>query len=126
MSDPNLTPVEPGATAGDSALLTTLEGNVGDVVGALPDLSDDDLAQAENLERQGKNRSTVLQAISREREHRGAAGGDGPEPPVPSVTGNATDYRDRAATDVDPAAITTPVLTRDGWVVPSPKAEAKD
>lgn len=32
------------------------------------------------------------------------------------------DYTTTPAADIDPAAITAPVLSRDGWVIPLPKA----
>lgn len=117
-----LTPQVPGASPDDAYVQTLLAGNVGDVVGELSGLSDAQLDQAHSLESQGKNRSTVLAAIVREQQHRAAA--TPPEAPdlVPNVSGNRVDYRNRPATDVDPTAISAPVLTRDGWVVPSPKA----
>lgn len=126
MSEPtDLTPQEPGATPHDAYVQTLLAGNVGDVVGELQGLTDEQLDQAHALETQGKSRSTVLQAIVREQQHRAAANPSEAPEIVPNVSGNRTDYRDRPSTDVDPAKITIPVLTRDGWVVPSPKAEAK-
>lgn len=125
-NQPTLTPVEPGATPDDAAVQSLLAGNVGDVTEGLVGLTDAQLAQALELERGGKNRSTVLGAITREQSHREV---DGDVPPengdLPNVTGDRETYRDRPATDVDPTKITSPVLTRDGWIVPSPRASAQ-
>lgn len=110
-------PQVPGAydTTAD-ALQELAEGNVGDMVEALEKLTDEELTALHDLELNGKNRTTALNAIHREMESR--QGGEAPADP--------DGYANMRAADVDPTRLTGRVLTKDGWVLPLPSATAED
>lgn len=124
--DRTLTPQTPGelADVDQDRIVTLAEGTVDDVLAELEGLDVLELEQLAAVERQGKDRKTLLGAIVRELERRDA--GADPEPVEVKVhnLGNATDYSAMRAKDVDPADLTSPVLTLDGWVLPLPKPQA--
>lgn len=129
MSEPELIVQEPGATPTvDLSHVDTLAaGNVGELVDALAALDDDGLEALLAAEQAGKARTTAIAAITTEQARRVVdaplAGTVEPEPPA--IAGNATDYRHASAAAVDLDAISQPVLTRDGWVMPRHRAEAQ-
>lgn len=135
MSDePTLTPQVPGElTVQEPGLVGTVDqakidalaaGNVVALTEALAALTTDELEALQLAETAGKARTTALSAIATELSRRDAdANVIEHEPPVPQILGNAEDFKHQAAKDVDPSKITRPVLTRDGWVLPLPKAE---
>lgn len=129
MSEPELTPQEPGAlpTVDQSHIDTLAGGKVADLVAKLADLTDDELEQLLAAEQAGSQRTTALSAITTEQARREAnnARVDDVDPPVPAIAGNAEDYRNGPASAVNLDAITQPVLTRDGWVMPRQRAEAQ-
>lgn len=125
MTDPQLNPQQPGEIPGvDSSKLTALlDGNVGELVEALEGLTADELAMLGNLERAGKNRTTALSAIDRELGDRADASGEAPKVDREAAgIGDETSYANMRAKDVDPHKLSQPVLTLDGWVVPTPQA----
>ena len=100
-------------------------GTVDDVLEQLDGLSDLELEQLAAVERQGKDRSTLLGAITREIERR--AKGEEPEDTgytPPGVSGDTVNYASMRAADVDRSKLNRPVLSVDGWVLPIPKPEA--
>lgn len=127
MSEQNdLNPQEPGAIPGvdQDKLQALADGEVGDLVEALDGLDDNELNQLAALERQGKARTIALGAIAREQQQR-AEGDDtdsqanaNPHEPI----GDNQSYSDMHAHEVDPSKLTGPVLTLDGWVLPTPRA----
>ncbi len=127
MSEQNdLNPQEPGAIPGvDSDKLQALaDGEVGDLVEALDGLDDKELDQLAAIERQGRARTIALGAIAREQQQR--ADGDGSDPQSNAnphePIGDNQSYADMHARDVDPSKLAGPVLTLDGWVLPTPRA----
>ncbi len=100
-------------------------GTVADMVESLPDLADADLETLAATEAKGKNRTGALDAISRETQQRQAGRGvreaEGSNVTMPGDTDNA----DKAASEIDIGSLTGPTLTRDGWVIPPPKAQPK-
>lgn len=123
----DLNPQTPGETPNlDLSRVDALAaGTVADMVEALPDLADADLETLAATEAKGKNRTSALDAISRETEQRQVGKGmneaqEGNVTP-PGDTANA----DKSAKDVDVHSLTGPTLTRDGWVIPPPKAQPK-
>lgn len=132
MSDPDLTPQVPGALPTvDADKLAELAGcTVGDIVEALPDLSDDELAQLVGHETRGKARASALRAIESEQAKRladAAAPATGDRPPTtPNVSGDPATFARARAAEVDPRTLIRPVLTRDGWVLPLPAATPED
>jgi hypothetical protein len=133
---PNVDPAETAPLL-DEALV--------DLVATVPDLSDLDLAALEATERNGENREHYLEAIAAEQLRRedavdqgdGDPQGDQPPPadigPPPAVDEAAVEharrvsedarYRNMRAADIDQAKLTRKVLTRDGWLLPLPRAE---
>lgn len=124
--DRTLNPQTPGELADvDQDRITALaSGTVDDVLAELEGLDVLELEQLAAVERQGKDRKTLLGAITRELERR-EAGAD-PEPVTTKVheLGNAIDYSAMRAKDVDQAKLTSPALTLDGWILPLPRTEA--
>lgn len=123
----DLKPQTPGETASvDLSRVDELAaGTVADMAEALPDLADADLETLAATEKKGKNRTGALDAISRETQQRQAGKGlnevkEG-NVTLPGDTANA----DKSAKDVDVHSLTGPTLTRDGWVIPPPKAQPK-
>lgn len=133
MSDaPDLTPQEPGVLPGtDSTKLDTLlAGKVGDIVEALDECSDDELVQLVAIETQGKARSTVLGGIAREQQRR-LVEAEHPTSEEPALAekaplGDDTTYARMHAREIDPSKLTRSVLTKDGWLLPTPKATPED
>lgn len=123
-----LKPQTPGENpAQDLTLVDSIAGgNVAELVEALPDLSDEDLNALEAAEGKGKKRTGALDAIVRERAHRADAAQLNPKHDGSDVTpiGDTADA-DKPASAVDPKSIERPTLTRDGWVLPLPKAQPK-
>lgn len=130
---PNVDPAETAPLL-DEALV--------DLVATFPDLSDLDLAALEATERNGENREHYLEAIAAEQLRREDAvdQGDGdqqdnpPPPEAPAMVDEAAvehahrvsedaRYRNMRAADIDQAKLTRKVLTRDGWLLPLPRAE---
>lgn len=126
MSDPALTPQEPGALASvdDAKLAELAELTIPDLVEELPALTDDELAQLLAIEQTGKNRGGAITAMEREQAHREAdraVPADGKvDPPAP--IGDARSYANMPSSEVDPKAIQGRVLANDGWVLPAPSA----
>lgn len=128
MTEPDLTPQEPGdvPTIDADRIDAIAAGNVGDLVEALDALTDDELEQLHAAELRGKNRSSALSAIQRDQERRKVeaehppTGGD-IAPPEP--LGDAGSYAHMRAVEIDPRKIERPVLSRDGWVLPLPAAQ---
>jgi hypothetical protein len=127
MTEPDLTPQEPGAISGvdDSKLAALAEGNVGDLVEALDTLTDLELEQLAVLEQQGKARTTALGAITREQQQRAVAA-DHPADAEPAndktPLGDPASYAQMHAHEIDATKLTSPVLTLDGWLLPRPSA----
>lgn len=125
-----LTAQEPGAIAGVSVgkLEALVAGTVGDLAEALDSLGDDELTVLATLEKIGSARTTALGAIAREQKRREV---DSENPADGEVTsdkaplGDPATYAQMHARDVDPRKIERPVLTRDGWVLPMPRAEGQ-
>lgn len=123
MSEPDLTPQEPGVLPGtDVAKLDTLAaGNVGDLVEALDQLSPAELEQLAAIEKQGKARTTALGAIQREIDSRDTSEARASQN-VPAILADESTYANRRAAEIDPGTLTRPVLTLDGWLLPRPSA----
>lgn len=128
MSDTtDLTPQEPGANPAvqTTALEALLAGEVGDLVDALPNLTDADLETLGVLEQQGAARSLVLDSIGRERDRRDAEAVT-PTPvvvaPTPNIDGDAVSYAHMHAHEIDSTKLRGRVLTKDGWLLPHPSA----
>lgn len=125
--DRTLTPQTPGELPSvDQDRITTIaQGTVDDVLESIDGLTVIELEQLAVVERQGKDRKTLLGAIARELERRDA--GEDPEPTgytPPDIRGDAARYLDMRADDIDPTTLDRPVLSRDGWVMPPAKPEA--
>jgi len=118
---------EPGSieAVDDSKIDNIVAMNVGDLAEALVDLTGPELEQLLAAELKGKERSSAVNAIEREQARREVAGSDPADAAAEgsAPVGDATSYANSPATDVNAFKITSPVLTRDGWVVPAPKAE---
>ena len=128
MTEPNLTPQVPGEVPGvnPESLAPLLEMNVGDLVQGLDALSDDELALLGTLEAQGRGRVTAIKAITTEQLRRAGDIKDDNAPVAgPEPIGDAVNYANMHAHQVDPTRIPRPVLTRDGWVLPAPSAKAE-
>lgn len=129
MTEPTITPQEPGVVAGveQAKLEAIADGTVGDLAEALPSLTDLELDQLYAIEAAGKNRKSALQAIHDEQTARGEvnAAAAPAEDSGKSQLGDGESYTNRRARDVDPRAIPRPVLTLDGWVLPAPTASAE-
>lgn len=126
MSETPLTPQEPGdVPAVDNGKIDGLaEGNVGDLVESLDALEDLEIEQLLAAEKRGKNRSTALAAIQREQERR-KVDAENPAPGTDtdvSPIGDDASYAHMRAAEIDPAKLQRPVLSRDGWVLPLPRA----
>lgn len=128
MTEPTITPQEPGAIAGveQSKLDAIADGTVGDLAEALPSLTDAELDQLHAIEAAGKNRKSALSAIHDEQTARADL-----NPPAPAEDsgkaqlGDAESYALKHAHEVDPRGLKRPVLTADGWVLPAPTASAE-
>lgn len=125
--DRTLTPQTPGElpSVNQDRITTIAQGTVDEVLESLDGLDVLELEQLAAIERQGKDRKTLMGAITRELERREA--GDDPEPTgytPPAVRGDAARYLDMRAEDIDRSALERPALSRDGWVLPLPKPEA--
>lgn len=127
MTEPTITPQEPGAIAGvDSDKLTALaNGTVGDLAEAVGTLTTVELDQLLTIEGANKNRKSAIQAIQAELAERDTGGPVVVESSGKSLIGDGESYANRRARDVDPRAIPRPVLTLDGWVLPAPTASAE-
>lgn len=122
----NLITQEPGSIGAvdDSKIDNIAAMNVGDLAEALVDLTAPEIEQLLAAELRGKERSSAVNAIERERARRAVIGSDPADAAEgPAPVGDANSYANSPATDVDASKITSAVLTRDGWVVPAPKAE---
>lgn len=123
MSEPDLTPQEPGMLPGVdvSALQDLADGNVATLSDSLGALTDAELVQLTTLERAGKARTTALVAIQRESDAR-----ERPTQTEPAIEhtllGDAQNYADTRWQDVDASKLRGPVLTADGWLHPAPSA----
>ena len=132
MSDEQtLTPQEPGVLpTTDTARLDSLAaGKVPDIVEALDTLGDDELVTLAAIETQGKARSTVLGAITREQQRRAAeqAAPTTAEPASDKAPfGDADSYARMHAREIDATKLTRPVLTQDGWLLPLPSAQPQE
>ena len=129
MSDPDLTPQEPGVTADlDLPKLQAIQALAqGKIPGKLDELDDAELAMLRTLEvSAAKPRPVVLKAIDTVAGQRAADTGlDGSE-----IQGNSTanlgdrdSYAAMAGSEIDRSKLRVPVLSRDGWVLPLPRAE---
>lgn len=115
-----LTPQEPGAQ-GD-ALEALAAKNAPDIIAELDSLDPEQLSKLRAIEANDRERVTVIRAIDdalNGLEQTNAK----VDASVPNVTGDAESYRDKRAADIDAAKLAGPVLTLDGWLCPSPKAE---
>lgn len=65
------------AAVSDDPIKALAEGTVKDITSALPGLGDEDLVRLRELEAQGKDRSTLLEAIDETMLERAAAAGEG-------------------------------------------------
>lgn len=128
MTQPNLTPQEPGdLEVVDNGKIDALaDGNVGDLVEALEALDDVELEQILAAEQRGKSRSTALSAIQREQDRR-KVDAENPETPASNASpiGDDESYALMRAAEIDPAKLQRPVLSKDGWVLPLPSAKAE-
>ncbi len=142
MSEPNLTPQMPGELPGvdPETVAPLLSKPVVDIVAALPALSDLELTALEILEREGEQRQDVLDVIEIEQIQRlenatNPAAADvelapvneielPPANPDKTMLGETRDYSRMYARDVDVTKLDRPVLTRDGWLLPPPRAQA--
>lgn len=126
MSEPDLTVQTPGELEGVNVdrIAGIAGGTVDDVLEAIDGLSEAELEQLHLVEEAGKGRKGALGAIDAEllRRRKG-------EPPevldvkIPRIAGDSTDYRNQPGSAVDPDTISRPVLTRDGWVIPTNRGE---
>lgn len=126
MTEPALAIQEPGAIAAldHSKLEALVDSTVSDLVEALDGLDDLELEQLSVLETAGKGRTTALGAIAREQERRALDADMPAESPAetPNV-GDATSYAQMRAAEIDSRVLVSPVLTLDGWLLPTPKAQ---
>lgn len=125
----NLQTHVPGDVASvDTAKLEALlKGKPAEVIGALADLSNDELDLLGRIEQSAKKpRALVLKAIGTELGSR-EVDSVLPETVIQgSSTANLGDrerYANMPASEIDPTKIKFPVLSRDGWVLPAPRAE---
>ena len=128
MSEPELTPQEPGVTATlDVAKLQAILGKaVGKIPGELDELDDAELAMLRTIEVQGKARPAVLKAIDTLAGHRAAdvtLGDSTIEGHTNANIGDRERYAGMRASDIDVSQLAVPVLSLDGWVLPLPRAE---
>jgi len=129
MTEPTITPQEPGVIAGvdQSKLDAIADGTVGDLAEALPSLTDVELDQLHTIEAAGKNRKSALQAIHDEQTARGEvnAAAAPAEDNGKAKLGDDASYANKRGHEVDPRGLARPVLTMDGWVLPLPQAQAE-
>lgn len=125
-NDRDLTPQTPGElpNVDQDRIGAIAEGTVDDVLAALDGLDALELDQLAAVEASGKARKTVIASIQREQARRldGAPVETTDAIPPPKL-GDADQYRDARGRDVDPAVLRRPVLTRDGWVIPTERGE---
>lgn len=123
----DLNPQTPGETPNvDLSRVDALAaGTVADMVEALPDLADADLETLAATEKKGKNRTGALDAISRETQQRQAGRGEREATESNVTAPGETANADKSASEIDIAKLEGPTLTRDGWVIPPPKAQPK-
>lgn len=129
-TEPALQVKEPGAIDGiEMAKLEALAaGSVGDLAEAIDSLGDDELAELATIEKLGRARTTALGAIAREQNRRKVDAehpADDREVTGAAPLGDQATYAHMHARDVDPKKLERPVLTRDGWVLPIPRAEGQ-
>lgn len=127
MTEPTITPQEPGAIAGveHDKLVAIANGTVGDLAEALGSLTTVELDQLLTIEGANKGRKSAIQAIQAELAERDTGGAVEVAQSDKSLIGDGESYANRRARDVDPRKIPRPVLTLDGWVLPAPTAHAE-
>lgn len=128
MSDPDFTPQEPGVTADlDLPKLQAIQALApGKIPNALDELDDAELAMLRTLEVQAKKpRAVVLKAIDTVAGQRAADTGLGPviQGNSEANLGDRDSYAAMAGSEIDRSKLRVPVLSRDGWVLPLPRAE---
>jgi len=122
----DLTPQTPGETPDSTEptkLEKLLEGNAAEILASLDDLSDPDLDLLGELEATNRKRKGVTAGIAAEAKRRAEEASGLVPPPEPKGVpiGNAADYANMHARDVDATKLERPVLTRDGWLLPAAK-----
>jgi hypothetical protein len=127
----DLTPQVPGQSPNvdRESLQPLLDLPVADLAAGMSALEDRELTELVALERQGGNRANVVDVIETEQFRRLEDAGDAPTmfPPEPVIVkdapiGDVDEHASMAATEINPAGLQRPVLSRDGWVLPLPKA----
>lgn len=119
--------VQTPGDAPDSTESTRLEeilkGNAAEILAGLDELSSPDLDLLGELEATSAKRKGVMAGIAAEAKRRAEEQADS-APAVASTAepiGNAIDYANLHARDVDATTLERPVLTRDGWLLPAAK-----
>lgn len=101
------------------------DGSVDDMIDSVADLSDDELAALLAAEKMGKARTTALGAIAREQQRRQIDANHDDAPGIEPSGADSTSYADMNSSEIDPATLASPVLTKNGWLLPTPRAEGQ-
>ena len=129
----DLNPQVPGQTPNVNldALSPLLALALVDLVAGLPALTDTEIEELRTLEAAGENRAEYIDALTTEQVRRleDAEPGMPPAEPTPenapAPLGDVASYSRMAASEIDPRTLERAVLSRDGWVLPSPAAKSE-
>jgi hypothetical protein len=117
----------PGVEPESLEPLLTLE--LADLVAGLTALTNSEIDTLVQLEGAGEARANYLDALTTEQMRR--LEDTDPAAPIaplvdenaPAPLGDTTNYAHMAGSDIDPTTLKRAVLSRDGWVLPSPAAQ---